>query len=1232
MQSFFYRTLLASTALCCLPCIPVQAAPAGGTVSAGSAIIGQTANITTVTQSTNRAAIDWNSFNIGAGERVDFKQPSTSAITLNRIHDQNPSQILGSITANGTVILSNPSGMVFSKNSKVDVGSLIATTADISNDAFLQDGPLKLTIPGHADAKIIANGSITAKDAGLVAILAPNVENNGIITAKLGKAQLAGAETATLDLYGDGLVSIAVTDAAKETSITHTGTIAASYVALTATDAASLVDSTVNVDGIIDASDARIENGALTFGGKIEVTARNVTLETDARLRATGKDGGGIVKVGGGWQGKGTIRNAKNTTVKTGARINASATDNGNGGIVAVWSDETTQFDGTILAKGGPNDGNGGHIETSGKINLGLTGSADASSAWGTVGEWLLDPRNVTIQNNAQPGAENNVPGTGGVVNAPSDSYRISAESIGVALSAGNNVTITTGTTGTTQSGVITLGTADITSTSATDVTLTLKADSYINSTGNNTITATGTGKLHTVFWADAGLHDTTEGGAVSLVNTNITTNGGDFYVGGGADDGFDITDTAGNVLNDGAANDGRPDHFALGTSALVSGVRINNSDITTGAGSVTILGQGATTSSASLMGIRMEGGSSIQSTSGNMKLIGFGGTGTSTNRGVSLDGAGTELATTSGAITVYGKGGTSTSNGDRGVVMATGAKISSAGTGVVGDIRITGVGGTDLNTQSGIYLTNANTEISTVDADIILHGTGGTGTNGGNVLGIGVIQGAKITSAGTGASAGKISLTGIAGTSTTGSNQGVHLNDQDTAITSIDGDIYIEGRGGNAPGANNFGIIVTDQVVVESLGTTANAAKIEMKGYGGSGTNSAVGLRVEDYAVVRSGYGDITMEGTGGTGTEDRARGVLFNLYAGVESTGTGPTAANITIKGTGGSSLDNDHGVVIAVAGFIHSVDGDIDITGKGGTGSGASNYGFYMLSDATSVADVPAEVWTTGDGNIAINATSNGIAPAFSSMGDLTNYLGKNTSTGNITINTNTMSNNLVTVQTTGVVTVAPTSTSTDIGVAGAPGTLQLTEAFLNSIDAGSLVIGRADSSGFININQHMWDAPVEFKTGPNGLINLMGSQTGAPGTNASITFSGPARTFYDIDFTGTTGTGVTFNSSRDVKTGGGSGSLNTGSTPVPSDPGVPAPPSPGIPGTPDTPQLPPVYIMNQAILSAVIAQEDIEHRQMYNAANLGNFDAYLQRHVDLPLYSLDPELEKKLGLKN
>ena len=120
-----------------------DALPEGGRVVAGNADIGRTDSTLSIHQSTDRAAIDWETFDVGSDAHVEFLQPSNSSVTLNRVTGSNASQIFGRITANGQVFLINPNGIVFGAGAQVNVGGLVASTLNMSDSdlALIWDRP-----------------------------------------------------------------------------------------------------------------------------------------------------------------------------------------------------------------------------------------------------------------------------------------------------------------------------------------------------------------------------------------------------------------------------------------------------------------------------------------------------------------------------------------------------------------------------------------------------------------------------------------------------------------------------------------------------------------------------------------------------------------------------------------------------------------------------------------------------------------------------------------------------------------------------------------------------------------------------------------------------------------------------------------------------------------------------------------------------------------------------------
>ncbi len=690
-----------------------NALPSGGNVVGGSASFDyNTPNHLDVFQGSDRAVIEWNSFNIGANASTQFHQPNSGSVVVNRvIGGGDPTQILGTLRANGTVFVLDTNGVIFGNGSVVDVGSVVVGTGTIDDGIFMDGSGTIDIINGNPDAEIINSGSITVAEAGLAAFVSPNITNNGIIQAKLGRIALAAGEKVTVDLYGDDLVEVATDMPLNDVSINNTGTISAEggVVLMTANAAKNIVDAVINTSGIVDVS------SAVEKGGKIILEGANAIVS--GTLNASGKTGGGKINVGGDYQGGGTIKRGDYTYITGSAILKASTTGTyGDGGTIIVWADNSTQFDGVIEAKGGSLSGNGGLVETSGKKNLGISGWVDASAPYGTAGEWLLDPSNVIIDD----GGGVNIPVGGGTIDPSADSYTINDASIEAALNAGNNVTITTVNGAGTQDGNITTsGAVSINKTSGANATLTLKAAKDI-SIGGTTITSSGAGGiLNVILWADS---DGNNVGKIGMNNLTVNTNNGEFFAGGGLDDGHDITDGFGSTAYNGTAADGRPDYYATADSG--TGMTINNTTITTGTGNVTALGQGGTAAVDGQNGMTV-GNTTIETTSGNILLLGQGGNAPGNDNHFGIDPGTATLRSTSGSITMNGTGGTGNWNSS-GVYTGAAFTLES----VSGAINLFGAAGTSTGANYGMYTQHTNI-VSTGNSAITVKGKR-NGSNGG--------------------------------------------------------------------------------------------------------------------------------------------------------------------------------------------------------------------------------------------------------------------------------------------------------------------------------------------------------------------------------------------------------------------------------------------------------------------------------------------------------------------
>lgn len=438
----------------------VFALPQDGQIVAGQGTIGQpSSNQMVINQNTNQLITNWNSFSIGQSEQVQFNQPGSSSVALNRVLGQDPSSIMGRLSANGQVFLSNSSGIIFGQNSQVNVGGLMATTLGISNEDFLNRNYHFTQDQSKPLASILNQGVISADQVGL---LAPRVENQGTIVANLGNVALSSGEAAIMDFDGSGLINFEITEPVNgevkdvagnvvESGVVNSGFVKAhnGNVILSASQARGMVRSVVNNSGIIEAKGVvkkgkrvflmgdRVENSgtinvagteAGQTGGTVHILGNEVNV-SGGTIDASGDAGGGTVLVGGDKQGQNpNIQNAQNTVVAESATIKADAINNGDGGKVIIWAENSTKVYAAISAKGGAQSGNGGFVETSGKKFLDVTKAADVSASNGKAGTWLLDPTNIEIVSG---------PGNG-------DGSQVSVTTIQTALNAGTSVHIVT--------------------------------------------------------------------------------------------------------------------------------------------------------------------------------------------------------------------------------------------------------------------------------------------------------------------------------------------------------------------------------------------------------------------------------------------------------------------------------------------------------------------------------------------------------------------------------------------------------------------------------------------------------------------------------------------------------------------------------------------------------------------------------------------------------------------
>lgn len=280
---------LATSLMLCFG-VNVYALPAGGVVAAGGATITSNTSTTTITQSTANAVINWQSFGIGTNQTVQFLQPGSTSVALNRVLGADASRILGNLSSNGKVFLVNPNGILFGSGAQVNVGGLVATTMNIADDKLMAN---QYVFTDAGSGTVINQGTITAADGGYVALMGRYVRNEGVISARLGSVALVGGQAATLDLAGDGLLHVSITQGAINALVENSGTIQADggRVVLTAQAAGNLLHTAVNNTGVIQAQTIGSRNGTILLLGDMESGTMNVGGTLDASALNGGNGG-----------------------------------------------------------------------------------------------------------------------------------------------------------------------------------------------------------------------------------------------------------------------------------------------------------------------------------------------------------------------------------------------------------------------------------------------------------------------------------------------------------------------------------------------------------------------------------------------------------------------------------------------------------------------------------------------------------------------------------------------------------------------------------------------------------------------------------------------------------------------------------------------------------------------------------------------------------------------------
>jgi filamentous hemagglutinin family protein len=1014
----------------------VFALPTGGTVQAGSATINQpTSEQMIIQQTTDKAVIDWQEFGIGSAEHVDF-QLSQGGVTLNRVTGNDVSQIFGKLTSNGDLWLINPNGILFGATAQVDVRGLLATTSDISNADFLSSN-YNFGVPSSLSSTVVNQGSITAAEGGLVALVAPGVQNMGIITARLGKVSLASGKTFTVDLYGDQLINLGVDSQVMgqvtgmdgevlSSLVTNSGSVFADggVVRLDVNAAQGIVDRVINMDGVIQAHSVSEQNGTIILsggeagevhvagtldasgygegetGGTVHVLGDMLAFYDNGLIDVSGDLGGGTLLFGGDYQGQGSVPNATDVFVGPNTQTFAVAVTSGNGGKLIFWADRRMRFYGIVKGRGGKYFGDGGFVEVSGKEELYFDGFVDTTAANGKTGTLLLDPEELTIAKGSGPSTSSAATfDLGGNKTGPSlgtifeSTLEGASQTTNVVLLATNSIVL-----GKNSSEQISLnmqqGSGNSVTFKVTDGTISFA----------NTLSSVSTQGGDIIFDASGDLSLgslTSNGGDISLTGSDLTLLNTDTRLSAGTGN-INITeDLAGDI--------------GLGDSTTCTGtcgMTISNSDLSKMSGNKLIINGSSNNGAIYVGGVTQTtstftGGVELKDAhiSGAKGGVFFEGAAStfSTLTAESLNGmeVNANLTTTAGALTLDGDSNnvaesvvpndsmtiasgvtlTSASNislsATTGGISAAGALTLNAPSSITLTGNLTATGAVDLSANSGITLNNNITSSSSLNIN----------ANSSTLsLASGVVlssAGALTLAASDASSLGSLTLT------STGSTININNSLTSTGAVDITANSGLFLNNSTLTGAGNITLQGgSGLTLVSSMGITSSAGNITLGASGGSITaNGAFTLSSNGSITVSDALtsaGAATLNANSGItlGNNFTANGTV-SLDADLDNNGAGDfTISSGTLSTTNNALTVTANDLILT--GILDSGTGsttisvsDGDSLSVGFTGTGMS------LDDATELAKIQG----TGDINLLNGNIVVASGTTLSSSGKLT-----------------------------------------------------------------------------------------------------------------------------------------------------------------------------------------------------------------------------------------------------
>jgi filamentous hemagglutinin family protein len=918
--------LLAWSVAACFAAPPVWALPTGAQVAAGAASFNQIGNSLTVAN-TPGAIINWNAFSIGALEAVRFDQQNSLSAVLNRVTGGSASAIHGALSSNGRVFLINPNGILFGAGSRIDVNGLIASTLNISDQDF-RAGRLNFTA-GETAGALHNAGTLQSSPGGNIYLIAPDIENSGIVRAPGGEVLLAAGRQ--VSLVDGAHPDIQVVVSAPSDKAVNLGAIAAGKVSVfgallaqrgtvsadtVETDSAGRIvfraskqldvgtgsRTTANgatggtvvlqsagdtyVSGTVEATGSRGQ------GGTIAALGERVAVMDQAALDASGETGGGRVMVGGDYQGRNPeVQNAAITYFGPDATLRADARKVGAGGTVIVWADDTTRAHGSISARGGSQGGDGGFVEVSGKQHLDFHASLDLAAPKGVGGTLLLDPADVIVADSRT--TENAASQSGGDPNTftPStDPTLVTWSDIDAAFLAGATSIAITATGGATDSGNIDIQTSSFNQIGNAGIGETL---SFL---ATNNVSLTGSGKIE-LFGANAKLVAGWNSGSGVSAPT-VVANTGSINVGG-----------AGIATSGGASNGG--------TVSLIAGQNVaTTAAISTGGGNLVINAGGTVT-----LGAQLSTTPSLNAPGGNITIQAGGNIDSAT--------ATTPITATAGNSDTPRTGGT--------------VNISST-TGNI-SLYIVSAKGSDALTGDNLGGNGGAVTITATSGDVSFSGaSNGIFSQGGSSSGV-----------------------GISGTGGTVNISGANMSLGGIDVSGGTGSVAAYGGASGAINVNATGAVTANgYITASSPSNILSGGNIGIKGASLSFTDATSD-------VMTNNTGTITLETTSGaisqpaysTGAIIQGPKLVFKSAGGIY--GTGPTNSTSLMFMTSNLDVLNASGEVNMYGGSAISFQ-DVNSDGYALKLDGTTNAGFSTNMSTNSIT-IP----TTASGNVSLGSSN-------------------------------------------------------------------------------------------------------------------------------------------------------------------------------------------------------------------------------------------------------------------